>query len=158
MTPEPTKMRLLRASAFALIAVVAGALACETSPPDPGTEADAAAERAPTDPPSVTGESAVNPNYDVAPELQNPREVQERLQELYPDSLQQAGVGGTVVLWMYVDQDGRVRESRVKESDGPEAFEGPAREVVEAMEFDPALQGEEPTGVWVQQKVSFRVE
>lgn len=149
MTSTPPPYRLVRAAAFALLALGAGALACETSPPDP--DAEATSQVASSERPEFIP-------YDVAPELQNPGEVQERLQEVYPDSLKQAGVGGTVILWLHVDQDGRVRESRVKESDGPEAFEGPAQKIVEAMDFSPALQGDQPTAVWLQQRVQFRVK
>lgn len=149
MISTPPSNRLVRAAAFALLALGAGALACETSPPDPDVEASsqvAGSERPEFIP------------YDVAPELQNPDDVQERLQEVYPDSLKQAGVGGTVILWLHVDRDGRVVESRVRESEGPEAFEGPAREVVEAMEFSPALHRDQPTAVWVQQRILFQVK
>lgn len=149
MISVPPPNRLVRAAAFALLALGAGALACETSPPDPDIEA--AGQAAGSERPEFIP-------YDVAPELQNPDETQERLQEVYPDSLKQAGVGGTVILWLHVDRDGRVVESRVMESDGPEAFEGPAREVVEVMEFSPALHRDQPTAVWVQQRILFRVE
>lgn len=149
--------RVVRAVAFALLALGAGALACETSPPDPGAETDAVAERAPTDPPSSTPEPEAIP-YDEPPELQNPSDVQARLQEVYPDSLKQAGVGGTVTLSMYVDQEGRVVETRVKDSEGPDAFEGPAQKVVDAMEFTAARSDGQTKAVWVQQRIQFRVK
>lgn len=157
MTSTPPSNRPVRAAAFALLALGAGALACETSPPDPGAEADAVAERAPTDPPSSTPDPEAIP-YDEPPELQNPDEVQARLQEVYPDSLKQAGVGGAVVLWMYVDREGRVVETRVEDSEGPSAFEDPAREVVRSMQFSAARNDGQPKAVWVQQRILFRVK
>lgn len=144
-TPPPD--RIFRAAAFGFLALAAGALACETSPPAP--DADTSARVGSAERPQFVP-------YDVAPELQNPREVQARLQEVYPDSLESAGVGGTVILWMYVDTDGDVRKSRVQESSGHESLDRAARGVVEAMKFSPALQGEEPTDVWVQQRIQFR--
>lgn len=58
--------RLLRLYDLPARGVWAGALACETSPPDPGSEAEVAAERAPTDPPASTPEPEAIP-YDGQP-------------------------------------------------------------------------------------------
>lgn len=153
-TPPPN--RIVRAAAFTLLALGAGALACETSPPEPDASADASVQQAPGDPPESTRRPEFIP-YDVAPELQNPEEVQARLQEVYPESLKQNGVSGTVILWIFVNEEGSVEETRVRKAER-EGFAAAARKVVEAMEFSPALQGEEPTGIWVQQRIKFRVK
>lgn len=154
MTPRPTKARLLRVSVLVLLAGGAGVLACETSPPSPDADAE--------DRPEITAEGTaveepeVTP-FEVAPELQNPREVQTRLQAAYPDRLKEEGIGGEVVLWIRVDEEGRIRESRVAEPSEHPAFHEAARRVVASMEFSPARSGGEPKAVWVQQKVRFRV-
>lgn len=89
MNRDTAALRRADVALFLLLATGAGALlACETQAPEQGTEANA-------------GRRAEAPEfipYDVAPELQNAGEVSARLQELYPDSLEQQGIGGSVVL------------------------------------------------------------
>lgn len=168
--PAP-RHRLLRAAAFTALALGAGVLACETAPPGPDADPGAApagaraaagvqapAGERPREEPAA-GSSRERPTfipYDVAPELQNPAEVQRRLREVYPTALRDAGIGGSVTLWMRVDERGRVRSSRVRESSGYRALDRAAKDVVEAMEFSPALNRDRPTAVWVQQKIRFR--
>lgn len=149
LVAEPAENRTLRAAAFALLALAAGALACETSPPEPNAAADASRQ-------GTAGDRPTFVPYDEAPELQNPEEVQARLQDLYPDSLERAGVGGTVTLRMYVDTDGNVEESEIRESSGHGALDRAAREVVGVMEFSPALNRDQPRAVWVRQEIRFQ--
>jgi len=153
------------------VALAAGALACETTPPGPSPELDATRAAGPTSP-EVRAPAGERPGeassgegsrerptfipYDVAPELQNPDEVQQRLRDVYPPSLENAGIGGSVVLWMRVDEQGRVRATRVRESSGYRALDRAAEDVVEAMEFSPALNRDQPRAVWVQQRIYFR--
>ena len=171
MVEPPARHRLLRAAAFTVVALGAGALACETTPPGPDAELDAARAGEPTSPDvrAPAGESAEEaPSaersrerptfipYDVAPELQNPDEVEKRLRDVYPASLESAGIGGSVVLWLRVDERGSVRASRIRESSGYRALDRAAEDVVEAMEFSPALNRDQPRAVWVQQRIVFR--
>lgn len=153
MTPRSTKARLLRVSLFVLLAAGAGGLACETSPPSPDADADERPEVA------AEGTALEKPvsDFEVAPALQNPREVQTRLQAVYPDRLKEQGTGGEVVLQLRVDEQGRVRESRIAEPSEHPEFDAAARRVVEAMEFEPARSDGEPKAVWVRQMVRFRV-
>lgn len=146
--------RLIRATAFGILALGAGILACEAPPPEPGSEANAARTSAQGSPERGTPAPT---SYDVAPELQNPKEVQERLRAVYPDSLKRADIGGTVILWMYVNESGQVQEVRVAEGSEHPAFDSAARDVVEAMEFSPPLHNDAPTAAWVQQRILFRV-
>jgi len=170
MVAPPPEHRAVRAAAFGVLAAAAAVLACEAAPPGPAGEpvaprpsADASVGvEAPS--PGSGGDSralAERPTfipYDVAPELQNPSRVQAVLEEQYPEAFQDSGVGGTVVLWMYVDEQGEVRRSRVRESSGYRALDEAAMEVAQSMEFSPALNRDDPTAVWVQQRIQFQVE
>ncbi|MFB6240767.1 MAG: energy transducer TonB [Gemmatimonadota bacterium] len=96
--------------------------------------------------------------YDVAPELKNASEVQQYLQRVYPPSLKQSGIGGTVVLWIFVDKQGQVQKARVQKSSGYDALDQAAKKVADQMVFSPAMNRDKKTAVWVQQRVQFQVK
>lgn len=111
-------------------------------------------------PPPATGRAGDRPPfipYDTPPKLKNPSEIQRLLQRYYPTSLKTAGVGGTVVLWVYVDKDGMVEKSVVQESSGHTALDEAAHRVADAMRFSPAMNRDKVTDVWVQQPITFSV-
>lgn len=146
MNGDTTVLRGARAALFLVFALGAGVLlACETQAPDEGAEADA----------SRRAEVPGFIPYDVAPELQNAVEVSARLQELYPDSLEEAGTGGSVVLWLLVDDRGRVQKSLLQETSGYDALDQAASRIASEMDFSPALNRNERVGVWVQQRIRF---
>lgn len=95
--------------------------------------------------------------YDVPPELKNPGEVQDALKRSYPDHLRKNRIGGRVVLWVYVDEEGRVQKSRVQQSSGYPALDRAAKEVAAEMRFSPAMNRDRKTAVWVQQAIEFEV-
>lgn len=113
-------------------------------------------------PPRDAGEDRSRPPnfipYDVEPRLQNADEVLRYLHRIYPASLQQSGIGGTVTLWVYVDAEGRVQETRIRESSGYDALDRAARDVARRMEFSPAMNRDREIAVWVAQRVAFRVK
>lgn len=93
--------------------------------------------------------------YDVAPKLKNRAEVLALLEKTYPRSLRNLGIGGRVLLWLYIDEEGRVRDTRVAESSGHEALDRAARAVASRMEFIPAKNRDRVTPVWLSQPVDF---
>lgn len=95
--------------------------------------------------------------YEVAPELKNPREVEAYLQRTYPTELRSSGIGGHVVVWLYIDREGRVQKIQVQESSGYAALDQAARRVAGRMEFTPAVNRDRRTPVWVQQGITFEV-
>ncbi len=114
-------------------------------------------------PPESTGEEGEEGQpafipYDVAPELKNPGEVQQFLRTVYPPSLKENSIGGTVTLWVYVDKAGEVQKTRVRKSAGYDELDRAAKKVARRMEFSPALNRDKKTAVWVQQRIHFRVK
>ncbi len=95
---------------------------------------------------------------DVDPALTNGREVQQVLEQRYPSRLREAGIGGTVILHVFVDADGVPTRSQIAESSGYPQLDAAAREVIDRMEFSPALNRDKPIGVWVRQGVTFKAE
>ena len=95
---------------------------------------------------------------DVEPVLTNGREVERVLEQRYPARLREVGIGGTVVLHVFVDADGVPTRSQVIESSSYPQLDAAAREVVDRMKFSPALSRDKPVGVWVRQAVTFTAE
>jgi len=93
--------------------------------------------------------------YTVAPKLKNAAEVLAFLKSVYPPTLREAGVGGRVTLWLYVDATGRVQRTVLSESSGMEALDEAAQRVSAKMVFSPALNRDQKTDVWIAQLVVF---
>jgi protein TonB len=94
--------------------------------------------------------------YDTPPKLLNPEEIRELLQRDYPAALREARVEGKVIIWAYVDIEGRVGTARVQQSSGFAAMDRAALEVAREMRFSPALNRDKKTPVWVQQSIVFQ--
>ncbi|MFQ5746236.1 MAG: energy transducer TonB [Gemmatimonadota bacterium] len=111
-------------------------------------------------PPPEGAKPSDQPSYiarDIEPRLKNRSEITRILKRLYPSFLKEAGIGGTVLLWVFVDEQGRPEKSQVNKSSGYPALDNAAAQVVEKMKFSPAMNRDKPVGVWVQQQVAFSV-
>ena len=64
--------------------------------------------------------------FTVAPSIQNVREVQRALRDVYPQELGGDGIGGTVGVYVYIDEEGTVRDYQVEQSSGHRALDGAA--------------------------------
>lgn len=109
-------------------------------------------------PPDVSSRVTDRPEfipYDTPPKLRNRGEVLAILERGYPRALRTAGIGGTVLLWIFVDEEGRVRSTLVAESSGYRALDQAAREVAAHMLFTPAKNRDKVTAVWLAQPVDF---
>jgi periplasmic protein TonB len=74
----------------------------------------------------------------------------------YPGVLRNAGIGGTVLLWVQIDERGSVRQTEVMESSGYAQLDRVAEEVMrEVARFRPALNRDQAVTVWVQIPVVF---
>ena len=94
--------------------------------------------------------------FDTNPGQVNPQDVTKWLEWFYPKDLKARGVGGRVVLWLFVDESGTVTKHEVRGSSGHEALDRAAGEVARMLRFTPAKSLGIPTGVWVQQAFTFR--
>ena len=94
--------------------------------------------------------------YEVAPELKNRAEVGRALQRYYPPMLRDAGMGGTVNVWFFIDEQGRVKDTRIDKSSGHDQLDQAALRVADIMEFSPALNREKRVQVWVSLPITFR--
>jgi protein TonB len=104
---------------------------------------------------SIEDEPSLTP-YTVAPVLLNRDEISKAVRELYPRMLRRVGASGTVLLWILIDEAGRVVTSAINRSSGREAFDQAALEIPELMRFKPALNSDAPVPVWVVIPIEFR--
>jgi periplasmic protein TonB len=117
----------------------------ENLPPPPTASAGAEdISRAPTFTPMT-----------VRPELQNTREVQRALERTYPPLLRDAGIGGTPVVWFFIDENGRVLRTQLSKSSGYDALDAAAIQVANVMQFSPALNRDKRVQVWVEIPIVF---
>ena len=111
-------------------------------------------------PPPKAGSPKDRPSFiprDVEPRATNDAEIQRLLKRLYPPMLRDAGIGGQVTLWLFVNDQGVVEKAQVQKSSGYDAFDTAARKVAMQMEFKPAMNRDKPIGVWVQRVITFNV-
>ncbi len=94
--------------------------------------------------------------YTDRPELANRDEIRAALVNNYPPLLRDAGIGGQVLAWVFVDKDGTVRRTIVKEGSGHIELDSAALRVVRSMRFLPAKNRGEAVPVWIALPVVFR--
>lgn len=91
-------------------------------------------------------------------ELRNRRDLPRVMQRLYPNALQDAGVGGRVVVQFVVDANGRVDMSTVKiMSATHDGFAGPTREALREFRFRPARVGDRNVRMLTQMPIVWEV-
>jgi protein TonB len=90
------------------------------------------------------------------PMLANGEAVARALQRFYPPLLRDAGVGGEVLVWLYVDEQGKVAKMALKKGSGHEALDDAALRVAEQMLFVPSIKDGKPVGAWIDLPISFR--
>lgn len=94
---------------------------------------------------------------EVEPNLRNRTAFGRALERAYPSMLKDAGIGGTVTLWVFVTEDGSVGNVRVHQSSGNAQLDQAAEKVMlEAAQFSPALNREQAVPVWVALPVTFQ--
>ncbi|MDX1744473.1 MAG: TonB family protein [Halobacteriales archaeon] len=93
--------------------------------------------------------------FTVAPELTNTQEVVDAIDANYPADLRDAGIGGTVAFWFFIEADGSVPKIQISESSGYDSLDAAGCEVAKVMEFDPALNSGEAVAVWISLPITF---
>lgn len=94
--------------------------------------------------------------FTVSPRLTNVDEVREVLERSYPPLLRDAGIGGDIMVWFFIDEQGRVIKRTLNRSSGYAALDDAALRVASVMRFSPALNRDQPTPVWVSIPIKFR--
>ncbi len=95
--------------------------------------------------------------YMVRPELKNRSEVQRALERRYPNVLRMGNVEGAVVVVFWIDERGAVQKYEIRRSSGSRALDRAVEDVIEIMEFRPALNRGEPVKVIVALPIRFQL-
>jgi TonB family protein len=106
---------------------------------------------------SRVGERPVFTPYTVKPEIKDRERAKQIMLQHYPKILQDAGIGGTVHVWVFIDTVGHVQNAQVQVSSGNAALDQAALESVYEFEFTPALNMDKLVEVWVALPVTFHV-
>lgn len=80
------------------------------------------------------------------------------LAQLYPTALKSAGIGGEVLMWVWVDADGAPGNALINVSSGYQQLDETALAIAAQMRFSPAMLRDQPIGVWIAQPISFSVD
>ncbi|MCY4648696.1 MAG: energy transducer TonB [Gammaproteobacteria bacterium] len=92
----------------------------------------------------------------VRPSITNRRELQRALEREYPAMLRDAGIGGTVLIHFFIDEEGTVQRTLVAEASGHVSLDEAALRVAGVARFTPALNLDKVVPVWIQIPITFR--
>ncbi len=76
----------------------------------------------------------------------------------YPEIAQEAGIEGTVVVQVFVDAKGRVKETIILKGIPNTGLDEAAADAIRLVRFKPAKQRERAVGVWISIPVNFRLK
>jgi len=76
----------------------------------------------------------------------------------YPEIAQEAGIEGTVVVQVFVDEKGRVKETIILKGIPNTGLDEAAADAIRKVRFRPAKQRERAVGVWISIPVNFRLK
>jgi len=94
----------------------------------------------------------------VAPAFDKPPQVLTRLDPYYPVEARQSGTEGRVLIRVLIDEDGRVEEAEVVESQPAGVFDAAALKAIRGWRFSPAQRLGQPVAVRVDIPVSFKLD
>jgi len=95
--------------------------------------------------------------FTVAPEILNREEIVTAMARIYPPVLRDAGIGGEVRVFFYIDAEGRVKTTRLDRTSGYGQLDEAALQVASLYRFSPALNRDTRVPVWVSFPVTFAV-
>ena len=95
--------------------------------------------------------------FTVAPDIQNRAEVIRAMEREYPPLLRDAGIGGTVQVFFFIDEEGIVQQFQVNETSGHQALDDAALAVAGVYRFSAALNRDKRVPVWVSFGITFQV-
>lgn len=93
--------------------------------------------------------------YTVGPSYTNTAEITRALEREYPPLLRDAGIGGSVVVNFFIDEQGVVQNAVVQTSSGHTALDDAALRVAPVFNFTPAMNRDKVVPVWVEFPITF---
>lgn len=95
--------------------------------------------------------------FTVAPSILNRNDVVRAMEREYPPLLRDAGIGGTVRVYFFIDENGQVQDTRIDQTSGHQALDDAALKVAGIYRFSPALNRDKKVPVWVSFPITFQV-
>jgi TonB family protein len=93
--------------------------------------------------------------FTVRPDIKNRTAIARALEEEYPPLLRDAGIGGTVQVWFFINDQGTVEKTMVNESSEHRALDDAALAVARQIQFTPALNRDKRVPVWISLPITF---
>jgi periplasmic protein TonB len=93
----------------------------------------------------------------LKPELINRDDVARALVRQYPPLLRDAGIGGKVLLWFFINEQGAVVKTQLKETSGYAQLDEAAAKVATIMRFSPAQNHDKKVPVWIEIPILFQI-
>jgi len=115
----------------------------------------------PPPPQSVQDDLSEGPTFTpftVAPTILNRDEVRRAMVDNYPPLLRSAGIGGTVRVFFFINENGTVEDYRISQSSGHAQLDEAALAVAGLYRFSPALNRDKKVPVWVLFPIEFQVK
>ena len=106
---------------------------------------------------SRIGDQPVFTPFTVKPEIKNRRRAIQIVEKAYPKLLKDAGIGGTVKVWVFIDTKGRVQNAKVQKGSGNKSLDAAALGAAKEFVFTPALNRDQKVPVWVAIPITFSV-
>lgn len=160
MTPKLTRWTRARAALFVVLAAVVGIQACGVENPTSLLEPRTSEVELPRPAEGSTADLAAGPTFTPftqAPQIANRAEIVAAMQEEYPPLLREAGIGGRIVLFFFIDSTGLVQDVRLEESSGHPALDEAALRVASVYRFEPAKDRDQNVPVWVMFPITFQM-
>jgi TonB family protein len=103
------------------------------------------------------GDRPVFTPYTVAPRMRDPRPAERIARQKYPPIMKQAGIGGTILLWAFLDTNGVVKNCVVSETSGYGELDRAAMAAMLEFTFVPALHFDRHVPAWIEMPITFDV-
>ncbi len=111
----------------------------------------------PPPPPPNREDFPVFVSFDTPPEpIGGYQAIQKHL--IYPELARKAGIEGRVLVWVKIDEEGKVIQTRILKSLGPNCIDQAAMNAVSSIRWTPAMSQNKPVTVWVAVPVDFRLK
>ena len=88
----------------------------------------------------------------------DPPQPLSQIRPVYPEIAQEAGIEGTVVVQVFIDLRGRVKDTIILKGIPNTGLDEAAISAIRKTRFRPAKQRERPVGVWISIPVNFRLK
>lgn len=160
MTSKRSRWTPLGTTLLVAAAVLVAVQACGVESPVAGDEEEQAFEAREVAPSVVERPELVEgptfTPFTQAPSILNRQEVVDAMSREYPPLLRDAGIGGTVTVWFFINEFGQVEDRRINQSSGHAALDDAALRVAGVYRFSPAKNRDTDVPVWVQFPITFQ--